>query len=197
MRRLARPLAVTAAAAGLGLCAWLAVTLVFGEPITSLRAAHAQRELRRELMQLPRAQSGPLRRIDDGAVFGRIEIPKLGVRMVVVQGTSTADLERGPGHYRISALPGTGGTVAIAGHRTTYLHPFRHLDRLRRGDAIVLEMPYGTFRYAVTGQAIVSDRDWSILRRRRTEALVLTACHPLYSATHRIAVFARLQGAQV
>jgi sortase A len=117
--------------------------------------------------------------------------------MVVVQGTSSADLERGPGHYRISALPGSGGTVAIAGHRTTYLHPFRHIDRLRRGDAIVLELPYGTFRYAVLAHAIVSDRDWSILRRRRTETLVLTACHPLYSATHRIAVFARLQGAQV
>jgi len=197
VRRLARPLAVGTAAVGLGLCAWIAVTLVWGEPVTSLRTAHAQRELRRELAQASRTHPAAPRRIREGAVFGRIVIPKLGVRMVVVQGTSTADLERGPGHYRISAVPGSGGTVAIAGHRTTYLHPFRHIDRLRRGDAILLEMPYGIFRYAVSERAIVSDRDWSILRRRRTETLVLTACHPLYSASHRIAVFASLRGVQV
>jgi sortase A len=119
--------------------------------------------------------------------------------MVVVQGTSTGDLERGPGHYDAASgvdtsLPGLGAVIAIAGHRTTFLHPFRHIDDLRPGDNIYLEMPYGTFRYSVYFQRVVVPTDWSILRSRPYEKLVLTACHPLYSASHRLAVFARLEG---
>ena len=126
-------------------------------------------------------------------------MPRLGLNMVVVQGTSKRDLEKGPGHYDArsgvnTSLPGMGGVVAIAGHRTTYLHPFRHIDDLRPGDAIVLRMPYGTFRYTVYYHRIVGSSEWSILRRRRFEKLVLSACHPLYSASHRWVVFARLQG---
>ena len=84
--------------------------------------------------------------------------------------------------------------MAIAGHRTTFLHPFRDLNELRPGDNIYLEMPYGTFRYSVYFQKVVVPTDWSILRARPYEKLVLTACHPLYSASHRLAVFARLEG---
>ena len=87
-----------------------------------------------------------------------------------------------------------GGVVAIAGHRTTYLHPFRHIDHLRRGDNIYLKMTYGTFRYTVFAHRVVASNDWTILRHRAFEKLVLSACHPLYSATHRWIVFARLQG---
>ena len=119
-------------------------------------------------------------------------MPRLGLRTVVVEGTGADELARGPGHYRMTTLPGQGGTVAIAGHRTTYLHPFRHLDELRPGDRMRLDMTYGTFRYAVYRRAVVDDRDWSILRRQRFESLVLSACHPLYSASHRIVVFGRL-----
>ena len=76
-----------------------------------------------------------------GDAFGRIVIPRLGLRMVIVEGTRESDLARGPGHYRITSLPGRGGTVAIAGRRTTYLQPFRHVDELRRGDEIRTVMP--------------------------------------------------------
>jgi sortase A len=173
------------------------VTLVWGEPVTALKASRAQAELRSELAQREVRGSGQRavayrRGLRPGDAAGRIVVPRLGLSSVFVEGTSAADLARGPGHYRITALPGLGGTVAIAGHRTTYLQPFRHIDDLRAGDRITVRMPYGTFGYVVTGHRIVDDTDWSILERRSYEQLVLTACHPLHSASHRYVVFARL-----
>jgi len=138
-------------------------------------------------------------RLGDGVPIGRIVIPAIGLNMVVVQGTNEGDLEKGPGHYDArsgenTSLPGTGGVVAVAGHRTTFLHPFRHIDTLKPGDNVYLEMPYGTFRYEVYFHKVVEPNDWSILRPRPYEKLVLTACHPLYSASHRWVTFARLEG---
>ena len=212
---------------GLGglVLAWVAVTLAWGDPLTSLYTRHEQHALSRELDTIDKhwgampavAVARPTRaerariaaaalraRADayratlrEGGPVGRIVIPRLGLRMVVVQGTSHADLEKGPGHYdsasgRDTGLPGMGGVVAIAGHRTTYSHPFRHIDDLRSGDRIELQMPYGRFSYTVYFHKVVDDQDWSILRRRPFEKLVLSACHPLHSATHRWVVFARL-----
>jgi sortase A len=85
--------------------------------------------------------------------------------------------------------------VAVAAHRTTYSHPFRRLDELGAGDRIHLTTPYGSFRYIVHGRKVVDDRDWSIVRPRSFEQLVLTACHPLYSAAKCIIVSARLGAA--
>jgi sortase A len=146
-----------------------------------------------------RARAAAFRRtLREGRAFGRIIVPRLGVNMVVIEGTSEGDLRKGPGHYnaasgRRTSVPGLGGVVAIAGHRTTYLHPFRHINDLRPGDAISLVMPYGTFRYRVYYHRVVDAREWRILRRRPFEKLVLTACHPLYSASHRFVVYARLK----
>jgi sortase A len=132
------------------------------------------------------------REVPTGAAIGRIDIPRIGVSFDVVQGTDTASLERGPGHYPSTAFPGLGETVAIAGHRTTYLAPFRNINELRRGDRIVLRMPYATFAYVVQYLRIVSPTSWWITRDVGYERLVLSACHPLYSAAQRIVVFARL-----
>jgi sortase A len=141
-----------------------------------------------------RRRAGAYRRsLREGDAVGRIIVPRLGLRSVFVEGTVRSDLARGPGHYRMTPLPAQGGTIAVAGHRTTYLQPFRHLDRLAPGDSIYLELPYGTFRYVVYARKIVDASDWTILRRRPFEKLVLSACHPLYSASHRIVVFARLR----
>lgn len=191
--RPARHAAAVLAVAGVAVLAWVVLTLAWGEPFTAVTAARAQAGLREELARREAAPSvSAFRRgLHDGQAVGRIVVPRLGLRTVFVEGTSRRDLARGPGHYRITALPGAGGTVAIAGHRTTYLQPFRHLDRLRPGDRILLELPYGFFRYVVYGRRIVDDQDWSILRRRSFEKLVLTACHPLHSASQRIVVFAR------
>ena len=115
-----------------------------------------------------------------------------GLNAVVIQGTDTSSLEKGPGHYPQTPFPGQGGTVGIAGHRTTYLAPFRHIDSMKRGDLIRLEMPYAKFVYRVQGTAIVEPSDVGIVRKVGYERLVLSACHPLYSASQRYIVFARM-----
>jgi sortase A len=112
--------------------------------------------------------------------------------MLFVQGTDPGSLEKGPGHYPSTALPGLGQTVAIAGHRTTYLAPFRHIDALRPGDRISLQMPYGRFVYTVEYRRIVIPSAWWVTRNVGYDRLVLSACNPLYSAAQRIVVFARL-----
>lgn len=208
MRAYARPLAAILALAGMAVFAWVAVTLVWGEPVTAITTSRAQAALRVELAEQTAASAPAPRgeppvklrrraaafhtRIREGEAFGTIVVPRLDLRMVVVEGTSADDLARGPGHYPMTSVPGLGDTVAVAGHRTTHLQPFRHLDKLRSGDSIYLEMPYGTFRYVVYADAIVDDHDWSILRPRPFEKLVLSACHPLHSAAQRLIVFARL-----
>jgi sortase A len=213
---------------GVVVLTWLAVTIWWGDPITSLYTAHEQHGLSSRLAsvdrrwalarrssrfhlaastsvsnaeRLRREATAYARSLKDGAPVGRIVIPRIHLNMVVVQGTSESDLARGPGHYNATSgestgLPGMGRVIAIAGHRTTYLHPFRHIDDLRSGDKIYLVMPYGSFRYTVYFHKVVSSNDWSILRRRSFEKLVLSACHPLYSASHRWIVFARVTPAK-
>jgi sortase A len=110
-----------------------------------------------------------------------------------VQGTDTASLEEGPGHYPATAFPGLGQTVAIAGHRTTYLAPFRHVNALEPGDPIVLTMPYGIFTYDVQYTKIVAPTALWVTDNVGYERLVLSACNPLYSAAQRIIIFARLK----
>ena len=133
------------------------------------------------------------RQLRVGQALGRITIPKLDVDAVFVHGTRWgADLSRGPGHYKETELPGQGRTAAIAAHRTTFGAWFRDIDDLRRGDLVQLRLPYGTFRYRVFAHEIVDSDDWSIIRDRRFETLVLSACHPLYSSAQRWIVYARL-----
>jgi sortase A len=128
-----------------------------------------------------------------GDALGRIEAPGMdGLNMVFVQGTDASSLELGPGHYPETAMPGQGKTIAIAGHRTTYLAPFRHIDSMKPGDKITLKMPYGTFIYSVQKTEIVDPSDVGIIHDTGYERLVLSACHPLYSASQRYIVYARL-----
>ena len=102
-------------------------------------------------------------------------------------------LKKGPGHYGGTALPGERGTVAIAGHRTTYAAPFHNLDKLRRGYAITLTMPWGQFSYSVEGSRSVPPTQTTVLRHVDRQRLVLTTCTPLGSADKRIVVTARLR----
>ena len=126
-----------------------------------------------------------------GEPLGRITVPRLGLRMIFVDGTDHSSLERGPGLDRPTYLPGEGRLVYIAGHRTTYLAPFSHIDALRRGDTITLQLPYGTFVYAVTRHVVVPSDDLAVLRPGATEVLALQACHPRFFASHRYIVYAR------
>ena len=132
------------------------------------------------------------RRTDDGDALGRLRIERIGLSTVVVEGTNADDLRRGPGHYPATPLPGQRGTVGIAGHRTTYGAPFRRIDKVRARDEIVVTMPYGRFTYRVERTRIVKPTDVWVTQRVSYDRLILSACHPLYSAAQRIVVFARL-----
>jgi sortase A len=192
-----------------------ALTLAWQEPLTALQTSARQHALRGDLRRLERAGPTPLearalvnlrgareriaflarslqRRTADGDAVGRLKIDRLGADFVLVKGSSPGPLRKGPGAYDDAPLPGAPGTAAIAGHRTTYLAPFRHIDKLRRGDRITIEMPYATFTYRVQGTKIVSPDALWVLRRTGYDRLILSACHPLFSAKQRIVVFARL-----
>jgi len=127
-----------------------------------------------------------------GQVIGRIRVPRMGINMLLVNGTDHDTLKKGPGRDGRTFMPGENRLVYIAGHRTTYLAPFSHIDRLRRGDRVTIEVPYATFIYAVTRHRIVKSTDLSVLRSPRHELVELQACHPRFFATHRYIAYAKL-----
>jgi sortase A len=139
-------------------------------------------------------------RILPGDAYADIVIPSIGLDMVVVQGTDYESLKKGPGHYVDTADPWDGtGRVGIAGHRTTYLAPFRRLNELDPGDHITIQMPYARFSYVVEKTKIVDATDETVLAadtaitgRKPYNRLALTACHPPFSAAQRIIVYSRL-----
>ncbi len=219
VRRVIRDISSVLILSGVLLVADAGVTLLWQEPVTAaigmvLRSEVDQRYLSYRTAPRPSADLQALQgirslneriaylarldqaRVAHGAAIGQIEIPQIGQTYNVVEGTDTASLEEGPGHYPTTAFPGMGETVAIAGHRTTYLAPFRFLNEITAGDRIVVTMPYGRFTYVVQYQQIVSPSDWAVTRNVGYERLVLSACNPLYSASQRIIVFARLRAVQ-
>jgi sortase A len=216
LRRALRALSTVLIVAGLILLADAGLTLVWQEPVSAVYAHFEQGRLDDQLDRLERVPLAPHeqralekipdpqrrlafraraleRRLDAGDAMGRIVMPSIGVSEVFVEGTGTGDLRSGPGHYPQTQLPGERGTVAIAGHRTTYGAPFRSIDELDRGDRIELRMPYGSFTYRVERTRIVEPTETSVIDRVDHDRLVLSACHPLYSAAQRIIVFARLE----
>jgi sortase A len=166
------------------------VTLAWQEPVSAYFSERSQVKLEKALIDPPDrvVEKKPL----PGDAIGKIEIPSIGVSKYVVEGTDADSLRKGPGHYPDTPLPGQHGTSAIAGHRTTYGAPFRKLNEVHKGDRITLEMPYGTFVYRVERTLIVDDSALWVTHRVNHDRLVLTACHPLYSAAQRIVAFARL-----
>jgi sortase A len=136
------------------------------------------------------SRPAPAAHLAAGAVLGRLIIPRLGLNVVVRQGTSASVLATGPGHYPGTSLPGQGGTIAVAGHRVTHTRPFLQLNRLRKNDTIVFETRT-RYVYRVFLMRIVPTYQIWPLHRRATEQLVLTACHPPGTSRSRIVVFAR------
>jgi sortase A len=219
MRRLLRDISSVLIISGLLLVLDAGVTLVWQEPVTAVIAMVKRSQIDKRFLSF---KSAPLSQLDisalgslrsmqarirylarreqrqvvTGAAIGRITISKVGASYDIVQGTDTASLEKGPGHYPATALPGLGQTMAIAGHRTTYLAPFRHIDALSQGDQILVKMPYARFTYVVQRRKIVLPTALWVLRNVGYDRLVLSACNPLYSAAQRIIVFARLQEVQ-
>jgi sortase A len=127
-----------------------------------------------------------------GQAIGRIVVPRLHLNMILVNGTDHGSLKKGPGRDLRTYMPGEGQLIYIAGHRTTYLAPFAHIDAMRRGDPITLEVPYGTFRYRVFRKKIVGSDDLAVLRSHGREVVALQACHPRFFATNRYIVWGQL-----
>jgi len=127
-----------------------------------------------------------------GGPVGIISIPKIALSMVIVEGTDAEQLRSGPGHYPGTPLPGEAGNVAVAGHRTTYLHPFYDLNLLVPGDAIDILTVQGLFVYHVTGSRAVDPTDVAVVAPTPTPVLTLTTCNPRYSASQRLVVQAAL-----
>jgi sortase A len=189
MRAALRFVASVMMVSGALLIADAAATLLWQEPVSAFVAGREQVALKDALFDPPERvlRRKPLK----GDAIARIELPSIGVSEYVVEGTDTGSLRKGPGHYPETPLPGDPGTAAIAGHRTTYGAPFREIDQLERGQRIVVDMPDGRFVYRVERTRIVDDQDLSVLEPVGYKRLMLSACHPLYSAAERVIVFAR------
>jgi sortase A len=165
------------------------ITIAWQEPVSAFFAQKEQAQLKAELDHPPPRvfYKRPL----PGDAIGEIEMPAIDKSAYIVEGTDTDDLRKGPGHYHDTPMPGDRGTVGIAGHRTTHGAPFRNIDKLEKGDRIILEMPYGKFIYRVEKTQIVDPTALWVTDKVGYDRLVLSACHPLYSAAQRIIVFAR------
>ena len=202
---------------GIGVLAWTATVYLWKDPFTTAYTAYEQRRLASNLDRqfenwkpspevvvqpgkpTPKPQRDDVSReakrfrlsSDDGDAIARLRVPRLGINIVVIDGTDAGDLRRGPGRHRETSMPGEGELVYIAGHRTTYGAPFSEIDRLEAGDTISVELPYGSVEYRVTHHRIVDDNDLSVLESRDREELVLQACHPRFFASQRYLVYAR------
>jgi sortase A len=215
MRRLSRIAGTILAVAGLGMLAWVLVVWRWQDPFTALYTHWKQHQLSQayerrfsayEPAQLRQnevsvsartkviAGEARLYRIQSGRgqAIGRIRVPRLDLNMILVNGTDHNSLTKGPGRDRRTYMPGEGQLVYIAGHRTTYLAPFAHIERLRGGDAVTLDVPYATFRYRVFKHRIVGAHEMSVLRSHGVEVVELQACHPRFFASQRYIAYARL-----
>jgi sortase A len=200
VRRLSRIIGTVLAIAGAGGLVWVVVVWRWQDPFTALYTTWKQHQLsssyehRAEAFRALPVKSGAslvvttetIRkearryrlRSKRGQAVGRIRVPRLGLNMVVVDGTDDGTLKKGPGLDRRTYMPGEGQLIYIAGHRTTYLAPFAHIERLRPGDPVSLEVPYATFVYRVFRHRIVAADDLAVLRSHGREVVELQACHP-------------------
>jgi sortase A len=214
MRRLARISGIVLAGLGVLTLAWVIVVWQWQDPFTGLYTRWEQHRLAQQLQHEFATQSGPKfvgneslaaearaielaatrfrRTAKEGQAIGRIIIPRLGLNMVLVNGTDEGSLQRGPGRDLRSYMPGEDRLVYIAGHRTTFLAPFAEINTIEPGDRIWLEMPYASFVYRAVRHVIVPADDLAVLRSPRHELLALQACHPRFFATHRYIVYAHL-----
>jgi sortase A len=212
MRRPMHILGTFLALAGALTLVWAFVVWQWQDPFTALYTKWKQRGLSSQYDKLNRSYAGAIShdslsakrrsiaraakryrlKAKRGQAIGRLRIPRMGVSMILVNGTDHDTLKKGPGRDGRTFMPGENRLVYIAGHRTTYLAPFSEIDTLRAGDRVTIEVPYGTFVYSVTRHRIVKATDLSVLVSPRRELLELQACHPRFFASHRYIAYARL-----
>ena len=213
--RLLRWFGTTLVVLGVGVGLWAFVVWQWQDPFTSLYTRWQQHKLKAVYAQvvrtyhpLPIAHTKTVsvateQRIlvteatryrqttEIGAPIGHIDVPRLGLHMLLINGTNHDSLVKGPGRDQRTYMPGQGQLVYIAGHRTTYLAPFAHIDSMKVGDLVTLKLPYAKIVYSVTGHAIVDAHDLTVLRSHNRELVALQACHPRFFASQRYIVWAR------
>jgi sortase A len=213
--RLLRIFGTTLVVLGVGLGIWAFVVWQWQDPFTSLYTRWQQHKLKGVYAQVVRdyrpvpvphvktVSVAVERRIlateaaryrataKTGAPIGHIDVPRLGLHMLLVNGTDHDSLVKGPGRDERTYMPGQGQLIYIAGHRTTYLAPFAHIDSMRVGDLVTLKMPYATIVYSVTGHVIVDAHDLAVLQSHGREVVALQACHPRFFSSHRYIVWAK------
>jgi sortase A len=220
--RIVRLFGTVLVVAGIGLVAWTITVWRWQDPFTGIYTRIEQHKLGHAYAKQVSSWRGPVvgvrvagggsagaaktevsvagaarayrRSLRTGDPVGRLRIPRIGLNVIVVQGTDEGSLEKGPGHYEGTALPGAGRLIYIAGHRTTYLAPFAHIDAIRLGDTIRFDVPYGSFTYRVVRHYVVAKDALWVLRNHGREILRLQACHPRFFASHRYIVDAKLLG---
>jgi sortase A len=221
VRRAARIAGTLMIVAGIGAVGWVLLVWQWQDPFTAIYTKYEQHKLASSFAHRFADYRPPARRgtparpgarmslsaeqaeikteaaayrksLQEGEPVGRLIVPRLGLRAIVVNGTAHDDLTRGPGRELHTYVPGEGELVYVAGHRTTYLAPFAHIDSLRAGDRITFELPYAAFQYEVTSHRIVAADDLAVLKSHHKEVLVLQACHPRFFATHRYLAYAKL-----
>jgi sortase A len=215
MRRTLRITGTVLVVAGVLMLIWVVVVWRWQDPFTALYTTWKQHQLsssynrrfdsyrtspaargRAALAARVRAISEEARRYrfssHRGEAIGRIRVPRLHVNMILVNGTDHDSLTKGPGRDLRTYMPGEGQLIYIAGHRTTYLAPFAHIDSMQPGDRVTLAVPYGTFVYRVFRHRIVDSHDLAVLHSHGHEVVELQACHPRFFATHRYIVYGRL-----
>jgi sortase A len=168
--------------------------VLIGQPYyTDLQADRTQKDLGEALKTATVREAFEENTVKEASPVTRLLIPKLGVDTIVVEGTSKEALDAGAGHYSNTPLPGMGGNVGIAGHRTTYGKPFADIDRLTTGDRVELETPVGNYVYEMVepfdGHAnpwVIEPDDWSVVGPTDESMLTLTTCHPKRSAAQRL-----------
>ena len=115
--------------------------------------------------------------VKEGDVLGRIEIPRLGMAVAILEGTTSRTLGVGVGHIGGTALPGEPGNIGIAGHRDTY---FRALRRIQSGDEIRIQTATSVSRYKVDKVQIVAPDDTGVLAPSAASAITLVTCYPFH-----------------
>ena len=140
----------------------------------------------------PGAQAVPKEGEEAYVQLGSMQIPALGIDMPLGDGVTLTNLNKGPGHWPGTAMPGSLGNSVVGGHRTSHTHPFRDLDKLNPGDAVTMTIDAGTFAYTVAGTEIVLPSDIQVLDQTDDYTGTLFACHPKGQTTHRIIVHLQL-----
>jgi sortase A len=129
--------------------------------------------------------------VPDGVSFARLDIPRLKLADVIVEGDDEKSLRKAIGHIPDTALPGNSGNVGLAGHRDTF---FRPLEGIRKGDIILIKTSQAVYRYEVESSEIVLPKDSWVLKHTNKPSLTLVTCYPFHfigSAPKRFIVHAR------